>query len=351
MIMKVMSKCLPLNESHKNDDVKIVVIDDNCDIKIAKCNHIVPFFLLNPIAELLVCTSLSKDVLTSIEDVVDSEHCVFLTEDSADVYKEIQSERGHIMSYDAFKILVSELIPIPYLVNCKTLKPLLIRNSDKIALVGNSSCIIDSGYGKDIDDYNIVFRFNLGNIHRSYDSDLGIKTSLRALNGKISNVLVKEYDNICKTGRSKRYTEDQIAYLLSSRLVVADKRMSIDIADKYGITVYTKKFNHRKIMNFLSDHKLLYSGAKHNAEIKSGITPTSGLIYALTLLNFICHIDVYGIDINEPSNEYRSITEGGVKKSRTVVEHDITVKKECIGYDHKVFSLLQHLGKCNIHSP
>jgi hypothetical protein len=63
---------------------------------------------------------------------------------------------------------------------------------DSVAIVGNSSCLLDSTYGKKIDKHDKVVRFNLAKTY-GYEDNVGSKTDIRLL-GK--NLLFQEKNEI-----------------------------------------------------------------------------------------------------------------------------------------------------------
>ena len=53
--------------------------------------------------------------------------------------------------------------------------------SESVAIIGNSSCILNKKFGKVIDGYDDVVRFNKAKLE-SYESYVGTKTTLRVIN-------------------------------------------------------------------------------------------------------------------------------------------------------------------------
>ena len=349
---------------------QIIVTVDTKDIKSTNItDQLTPFYYLECLEKINV---FSSNEITSclLEELVkimyDWEHTCFINYEMSEmlcekynIYKNNKNITNlpeiKFVKYIDFLEFRKEIIPIDFLLNCITRKPLLFKKSESLSIVGNSSHIVGSGLKDKIDSHDKIIRFNYGNIHRMYDNDLGEKTDLRVINGSIAKELVKYYTNNCGVVYSmNEQLRNELIYN-STRLIIADKDLSIEISNHYNIPVYTKNFSHEKVMKFMKPHKLKYWSVNHiREELKNNsyqITPTSGIIYISLFLNYINNINIYGIDPYEPVTEYNYINTKGKIITKEVTGKPKPNKTKCenCGYDHTVLLLLQKLNKIQIN--
>ena len=99
----------------------------------------------------------------------------------------------------------------------KYIKPSL-EISENIAIVGSSASLLDSNFGKEIDKFNEVVRFNRAPT-KNYEDFVGEKTSYRVVNNRFDNLDLSkkgysnQYKNFVRKLRNSLYILDQILSL------------------------------------------------------------------------------------------------------------------------------------------
>ncbi|XP_072051169.1 alpha-N-acetylneuraminate alpha-2,8-sialyltransferase ST8SIA3-like [Amphiura filiformis] len=71
------------------------------------------------------------------------------------------------------------------------LKPLLIPLQRSCALIGNSGILLNKNYGREINEFDMIFRSNLPSIS-GYEKDVGDKLNITSINTEALRALVSE---------------------------------------------------------------------------------------------------------------------------------------------------------------
>lgn len=251
-----------------------------------------------------------------------------------------------------YNINNSKLISIPYLINRVNDTCLSLPRRATVAVVGNSPIIIDQKLGHTIDQHEVVVRFNLGGVKEFHDKEyFGSKTTIRILNGRISNMIIHD--------RLPLHEVKAIAH--SDMLVISNQTNAGLVRDKlltFNIqvpTIYSKKFTIGKLLSILRAEGIT-TYYKHPT---LNINPTSGMIYILVMLTYFKTISLYGIDVTANPGSYDSIAtplKNKITSSKrafgTVTDYinsGSTSKVEISSHDHDIMVKLQDAGRLVIY--
>jgi hypothetical protein len=166
---------------------------------------------------------------------------------------------------------------MPYLQNID--QPILI--SKKVAIVGSSAILNKQEYGKEIDKFNTVIRFNRAPTE-GFEKVAGSFTSLRLINGHV-------YHSV----PFKRWKEDDkfVEKLKDSKLLVCSPDHTID----------NKNID---ISNII--YRLKYGAAIKSFKPQAGNMPTIGLIGILLVVQSGAIPHVYGWSEGKMCHYYNS---------------------------------------------
>lgn len=147
------------------------------------------------------------------------------------------------------------------------------------AIVGNSPILLDSEFGKQIDNYDIVIRCNHGPTE-GYEKYVGSKTSFRVVSSKVFG-----YDEI--TSLSK-FDHQYLSNLDNQHFII---KLPLNRFPNHALHGFQK--------NFGSTNKISIMKNSFQQSIKDnvgGVEPTTGMFGVVLFLCFFHRIDMYGFD-------------------------------------------------------
>lgn len=154
-------------------------------------------------------------------------------------------------------------------------------NKEKIALIGNSSKLLNSNYSKLIDSYDWVIRFNQARV-KGFENHVGSKTSIRMVNhhvftGTTNSSLFSEYDvNFIPS------IEEPIIlckYLSNFKNIAKLRNIKIPIS-------YVSDEVYNKACNILDDKT----------------SPSMGFIAIIFSLEIFDEVSIFGFDLDKQNN-------------------------------------------------
>ena len=147
------------------------------------------------------------------------------------------------------------------------------------AIVGNSPNLLESRYGKQIDEYDIVIRCNHGPTE-GYESFVGTKTNFRVVSSKVFG-----YDEI--TSLSK-FDHEYLSRLNNQHFII-----------KLPLNRFPNHALHGLEKNFGGTNKISIMKDSFQQSIKDdvgGVEPSTGIFGLVLFLCFVKKIDMYGFD-------------------------------------------------------
>ena len=202
------------------------------------------------------------------------------------------------------------------------IKP-IINISKHVALVGNSDCLLNKDYSKEIDSYEDVIRFNFANILPQYT---GTKTTIRWINCEINIPAAREHCKQVKTDEDLR--QYIIKHFCNVKLIAWES-----IKDK--LLLYTPNINVYKpnglctlknINTYLDTH-LPNIKTRFNDDV-TDCWPRTGFQAILTCIQSGCIVHLYGFDtvkkeiIHHYSKNHKYIVDK-IKHHQVKIEIDI----------------------------
>ena len=318
-----------------------------------------------------------------------SERCIFVTKRTLDGVRTLIGDPYRIISFGDYLKLREELEEIPELLNINTNDPFLLFKGSTIAIVFNSSCVVNKKHGQAIDNHDIVVRFNLGNVHNQYKEDLGEKTSIRIVNKSTATtqLIIDPINN--------RLNYEQMKHIGSTKLVIWEATLARYTSILYGVDVYIKNFGMRSVINPLCDEgiNMKYTCILEPSLLRERrskqlgeLNPTSGFVYLCLLTKYFGPalskvltngsnrnpLDIYGVDLEEDMTEYNYIEIDGTivalstrysikdygkgcPTKNNQIEDISIIETQCKGkkfesshYDHSVMKQMFEAGIINI---
>lgn len=169
-------------------------------------------------------------------------------------------------------------------------------SKEKIALIGNSSSLLNTNYSKLIDSHDWVIRFNQARV-KGYEQYVGSKTSARMINhhvftGATNSSLFSEYDiNFIPS------VEEPLIlckFMPNFKNIAQSRNIKVPIS-------YVEDKIYNKACNMLNNKK----------------DPTMGFIGIVFALEFFNNVSIFGFDLqkeNNPSHYWE-------KTSNTMASH------------------------------
>tara|TARA_B100000131_G_scaffold297808_1_gene316899 strand:+ start:19 stop:693 length:675 start_codon:yes stop_codon:yes gene_type:complete len=191
-----------------------------------------------------------------------------------------------------------------------------------IAIVGGSSSLMENNYGKEIDQYDFVIRFNRAPT-KGYEKHVGSKTSLRVMGEQFF------------LNRSEQYPDKKINFdylvknthntnILILCLGMIDEIQSMNKFSKSNNFFYIPtQINHKLKYNLISKFNY-YKKFKfyfHNSDLSSGSLILSYLI------NFNLKPSVFGFDFFKNKENYSMYYSNFIEKS---IVHEFDLEKELL---------------------
>jgi len=216
---------------------------------------------------------------------------------------------------------------------------------DRCALVGNSGSLLSADFGKEINEHDIVIRFNQAPT-KGFEKFVGNRTTFRVLNALWTNIYAKNVKlnkdgsldsrvNI-RLGEIRSIPLEMDATLIISRTSVENfnfvysalqkKRMDVRLLLLAPRVVTAAKWLLNQYRRLLCTHGYgPYTG---------GHTPSSGFVAIFVLLQLCKDIDLYGFGDSGLSARYHYYTGGGHRNSGNIV-HSWVLEMEMIEALHR----------------
>ena len=147
------------------------------------------------------------------------------------------------------------------------------------AIVGNSPNLLESEFGKQIDDYDIVIRCNHGPTE-GYELHVGSKTNFRVVSSKVFG-----YDEITSL---TKFNHEYLSNLSHQHFII---KLPLNRFPNHALYGFEK--------NFGSSNKVSVMKNSFQQTIKEsvgGVEPTTGIFGLVLFLCFVEKIDMYGFD-------------------------------------------------------
>ena len=211
---------------------------------------------------------------------------------------------------------------------------------DRCALVGNSGGLLSADFGKEINEYNIVVRFNQAPT-KGFEKFVGNKTTFRVLNALWTNIYAKNVQlkkdgsldsrgNI-RLGEIKSIPLEMDATLIITRTSIENfnflysaiqkKRTDVRLLLLAPKVVTSAKWLLNKYRRLLCTHGY--------GPYMGGHTPSSGFVAIFVLLQLCKGIDLYGFGDSGLPAKYHYYTGGGHRISGNIV-HSWRLEMEMI---------------------
>lgn len=163
--------------------------------------------------------------------------------------------------------------------------------SKNVALVGNSDIILNKRYGKQIDKYSTVIRFNFADIKPAHT---GKKTTIRWINCPINMPSVREHNNDVKTPTQyKKYVHGKINGVSIVCWPSLTKKLR-PICPKTKFYRPNGMCTPQNINKYLDEIKI-----KAKLEVKKDSWPRTGMHAILTCIRSGCKPHLYGFDFKK----------------------------------------------------
>jgi glycosyltransferase involved in cell wall biosynthesis len=180
-----------------------------------------------------------------------------------------------------------------------------------IAIVGNAPCEVGQGKGAEIDNHDIVIRFNNYSTAQKHRQDYGKKTTIWAITPGIESLKYQdqfyEYDFVIAPTLGMRLSEDRMN-IIYNYIIAGGKYFQCDTIDC------------RRQSNVMIPSIGLYV-----------------LSYLSTLTDIIGPVSLYGFDPLSAKNEKRHYFEGDPVPTSNLTFHDWDSEKTCITEYKKFF--------------
>lgn len=177
--------------------------------------------------------------------------------------------------------------------NDKIIQPFLTRTTpdlfklpsdSKVCLVGNSGLMLEKKWGSDIDNYDIVIRFNHAPTDE-YQDYVGSKTTLRLVNGHC-------FGGTTKVERNPTAKSDFLPSLSKQDIICK--------------TWNTEEFM-LGVFNNVNKHNLYFINPQFIQEVTKYTPdqePTAGFVMLMLLLPFFTQVNMYGFTFWENNHDY-----------------------------------------------
>ncbi len=152
-------------------------------------------------------------------------------------------------------------------------------NNKTCAIVGNSPILLDSEFGNQIDNYDIVIRCNHGPIE-GYEKYVGSKTSFRVVSSKVFG-----YDEIASLSK---FDHEYLSNLNDQHFII---KLPLGRFPNHALHGFQKNFGGSNKVSVMKD-----SFQQTIKESVGGVEPTTGIFGLILFLCFIDKIDMYGFD-------------------------------------------------------
>lgn len=183
-----------------------------------------------------------------------------------------------------------------------------LPSDSKVCLVGNSGLMKTKEWGEEIDNHNIVIRFNHAPT-KGYEKYVGSKTTLRLVNGH------------CFGGTTKVERNPTADSNFLPLLPVQDIICKTWNAEEFMMGVF----------NNANKHNLFFLNPQFIMEVSRytpGQEPTAGFVMLILLLSRFKNINMYGFTFWEDSYEYHYFEKVPFKANQ--LGHNFTSEKDIV---------------------
>ena len=159
-----------------------------------------------------------------------------------------------------------------------------LPSDSKVCLVGNSGLMLEKKWGSEIDDYDIVIRFNHAPTD-GYQDYVGSKTTLRLVNGHC-------FGGTTKVERNPTAKSDFLPSLPKQDIIC--KTWNVE---EFMLGVF----------NNVNKHNLYFINPQFIQEVTKytpGQEPTAGFVMLMLLLPFFKQVSIYGFTFWEGDYDY-----------------------------------------------
>lgn len=157
----------------------------------------------------------------------------------------------------------------------------------KLALVGNSNCLLTKKYGSLIDSFDTVVRFNFGDLDKTVT---GLKTDIRWINCPINIESAREHN--------KQVTTDQALKTYTTKLFTGTKIICWDsLRSKLGSQFDYYTPNELCTLPNINSY-LEELGVKHRFNVVENCWPRTGFQAVLTCIKSGIKPHLFGFDLN-----------------------------------------------------
>lgn len=196
----------------------------------------------------------------------------------------------------------------------------------EVAVIFSSKKILNQHYGKRINSFKNVIRFNDSNI-KNYKKFVGSKTTLRLAN---TTILLNQLNRI-----KKKYIKENIIFI-SDHYIVNAKKIKFQNQFKQKIYFFDNRYFYFYLtLNFIFDPYLFLNCLKilliQNKKF------SIGFFSILMLINLGIKPNVFGLDINENMSKRKHY----YKNTKVGSNHNLEL-------EHKLLFELNRLKKINI---
>jgi len=158
---------------------------------------------------------------------------------------------------------------------------MIIDNSKTIAVVGNSTNLLNNNYSKLIDSHDLVIRFNQARV-KGYEVNVGCKTSMRMINHHV----------FTGTTNASQFSKYDINFIPS----VDEPLILCKFLPNYKNIA--KSRNIKASVSYVTD-EVYYEAANM---LKGGKDPTMGFIGIIFALKMSSKVSIFGFDLNKTNN-------------------------------------------------
>jgi len=194
--------------------------------------------------------------------------------------------------------------------------------SKKIALVGNSDCILNKDYSNEIDSFTDVIRFNFGAICDKYT---GRKTTIRWINCPITLSSIKEHIPTIKNDEDfKKYVNTEF-----NDIKIIGWKSTQDKLKQLNSNIDCYLPNEFCGFGYINSYLDTFFSIKTKFDIKQNCWPRTGFHAIMTCIKTGCVPYLYGFDYTKKSI-IKHYSLNGIYYTNKMVFHQINKEIDII---------------------
>ena len=177
-----------------------------------------------------------------------------------------------------------------------------LPSTSRVCLVGNSGLMMEREWGAEIDEYDVVIRFNHAPT-AGYEANVGSKTTLRLVNGHC-------FGGTTKVERNPSASSNFLPSLPPQDIICK--------------TWNVEEFM-RGVLNNVNKHNIFFVNPNFIIEVSKytpGQEPTAGFVMMMLLLSHFECIDMYGFTFWEDNYDYAALDDAVDNGRFASLHHD-----------------------------